>query len=131
MLNKCVFLGRMVKDPEVKEVGESKVAGFAIAVDRNYKSKKEDAPTADFIPVNAWNKSAEFVSKYFKKGMPIVVVGSLETYSYETENGKRNGFRIKADEIYFAGGKKEDTKPETSSDDGFEFTDSLDTDLPF
>ncbi|MCR4719224.1 MAG: single-stranded DNA-binding protein [Firmicutes bacterium] len=138
-MNKCIFLGRLVRDPELKEAGEKKVASFVIAVDRKYKSKKEDAQTADFISINAWNKSAEFVRKYFKKGMPIIVCGSLETYSYETENGKRYGFRINSEELHFAGSKNESAdstqNSETDSlgsDSGFEIVSGDDDDdLPF
>ena len=82
-MNTCTFIGRLVKDPEIKTIGEAKVANFTIAVNKRFKSKSEDAPTADFIPVSVWRSSAEFAEKYFHKGKKVFVVGNLETYSYE------------------------------------------------
>ena len=101
-LNKNVFIGRMVKDPEVKTIGDAKCANFTIAVDRRFKSKKEGAPNADFIPITAWRGTAEFVERYFPKGKQIYVCGSLETYSYDKDGQKVYYFRINADEVGFA-----------------------------
>ena len=107
-LNKTIFIGRMVKDADVKLHGEAKCANFTIAVDRRFKSKNPDAPTADFIPVTAWRSTAEFVERYFPKGKQIYVCGSLETYSYDKDGQKVYAFKINADEVGFADSAKSD-----------------------
>ena len=108
-LNKNIYIGRLTRDPEIKMFGENtKVANFTIAVDRRFKSKKENAPTADFIPITAWRSSAEFVEKYFSKGKQVYVFGSLETYSYDKDGQKVFSFRINADEVGFADSVRND-----------------------
>lgn len=123
MLNNCTFIGRLVGDPEIKTVKEAKHAGFTLAVDKRFKSKKEGAPTADFIPVSVWRNTADFVEKYFHKGKQVSVVGSLETYSYDKDGEKRYGFRINASEVGFADSAKAEDKPSgkgaSPADDGF------------
>lgn len=98
-MNTCTFIGRLVKDPEIKMIREAKVANFTIAVNKRFKSKSEDAPTADFIPVSVWRSSAEFAEKYFCKGKKVFVVGNLETYSYDKDGKRQYGFRINSNEI--------------------------------
>ena len=117
-LNNCVFIGRLTRDVELKTVGNgTNLANFTIAVDKRYKSKNDNQPTADFIPVSAWRKTADFVSQYFGKGKQVYVRGALETYSYEGSDGnKRYGFRINAEEVGFADSiKSEDRKNETQN----------------
>lgn len=82
-LNNCSFIGRLTKDVEVATVGKDdiKVASFTLAVDRSYKSKNENDPTADFIPVQVWRKKAEFAENYFSKGKQVYATGRLETYN--------------------------------------------------
>ena len=102
-LNKTIFIGRLTRDPEIKMFGENtKVANFTIAVDRRFKSKNQDAPSADFIPITAWRGTAEFIEKYFSKGKQVYVLGSLETYSYDKDGQKVFSFRVNADEVGFA-----------------------------
>ncbi len=143
MLNNCTFIGRLVRDPEMKTVGEATVANFTIAVDKRFKSKAEGAPTADFIPVCAWRNTADFVNKYFHKGKQVSVVGALETYSYEKDGERRYGFQIRADQVGFADSKKdgengkEPEHPNTIPSGGTEFDGFgpipmvADDDLPF
>lgn len=123
MLNNCTFIGRLVRDPEVRTVGEAKTASFTLAVDKRFKSKNENAPTADFIPVSVWRSTADFVENYFHKGKQVSVVGSLETYSYDKDGEKRYGFRINASEVGFADSAKAEGKPsgkgKSPADDGF------------
>ena len=102
-LNKNIYIGRLTRDPEIKMFGENtKCANFTIAVDRRFKSKNQDAPSADFIPITAWRGTAEFIEKYFSKGKQIYVCGWLETYSYEKDGQKVFSFRVNADEVGFA-----------------------------
>lgn len=143
MLNNCTFIGRLVKDPEIKTAGETAVANFTIAVDKRFKSKTQGAPTADFIPISVWRSTAEFVGKYFHKGKQVFVVGNLETYTYEKNGERRYGFRINADEVGFADSVKADepSKPAAENHDfpvdetvgfsAFHAPEDFDDDLPF
>lgn len=102
-LNKAILIGRLTHEVDYEETpGGTPKAKFSIAVSRNYKPKGKDKPETDFFNVVAWNGTAKFVSQHFQKGKQVYVVGPIETYSYETENGKRYGFNIKADEVGFA-----------------------------
>lgn len=85
-MNKVILLGRLTKDPEVRYAGDTAIARFNIAVDRRYK--KEGGQTADFPNCVAFGKTAEFVNKYFKKGMKIALEGRLQTGHYTDKDGK-------------------------------------------
>ena len=111
-MNRIVISGNICNDLEIKESGEVKILNFTVAVRRRFKDKEGNYPT-DFIRCVAFNNLADFVSTYFKKGSPILVEGSLQSNTYETENGeKRTVYNLVTENIDFFGGKKE----ETSSD---------------
>lgn len=118
-LNSCDFIGRLTRDVEVATVGDNniKVANFTIAVDRSYKGKNENEPTADFIPVQVWRKKAEFAEKFFGKGKQVYVSGRLETYSYDNKQGQKvYAFRIDASDIGFADTLKGGNGEQSGSD---------------
>ena len=78
MLNKIIIMGRLTRDPELRRTASSTaVAGFTLAVDRDFKSQNGEKST-DFIDVVAWRNTAEFVAKYFTKGRMAVVEGRLQ-----------------------------------------------------
>ena len=87
-MNKIVLNGRFTKDPEVRYGGanNSAVAKFTLASER--RIKKEDQPTADFIPCIAFGKTAEFIEKYAKKGGKFLVDGHMTSGSYVNNAGK-------------------------------------------
>lgn len=119
MLNKVILIGRLVRDVEMKTVGENtNLANFTLAVDRRFKSKAEGQPTADFIPISAWRKTAEFAGKYFRKGKQVYVCGALETYTYEQNGEKKYGFRVNADEVGFADSVKNDENNVNTGNNG-------------
>jgi single-strand DNA-binding protein len=85
------------------------VCSFNIAINRY--SKEPDAKKVDFFTVVAWQAKAELVSRYFKKGQAIVIVGRLENREWSDKNGnKRISTEIIAEEISFAGGKESSTE---------------------
>ena len=106
-----------------------------MAVNRRFS--KEGEQQADFINIVAWNKTAEFVSKYFRKGQQVAVVGRIQTRNYDDNNGvKHYVTEVIAEEVYFADSKKEgqtDTSNMENStqvtNNDFEITSS--DDLPF
>ena len=111
-LNKVVLAGRVTADIELKQTSSGiAVVSFTIAVNRRYVSKSADAgnqPQADFISVTAWRSTAEFISKYFHKGSPICVTGSIQTRTWQDQNGqKRYATEVVADEAMFVESKSE------------------------
>lgn len=85
MLNKAILIGRITKDPELKQAGQNRCCNFTLAVDRR---KKEGQQEADFISCVAWNGSADFMSNYIRKGNLLGIDGRLQTRSYDGQNGK-------------------------------------------
>ena len=108
MLNSIIVMGRLTADPELRSTSSGlSVTSFTVAVDRGYVKPGEEKK-ADFIPVVAWRQTADFVSKYFRKGSMIAVQGSLQSRSYEDKNGnKRVAYEIVADQVSFCGSKAE------------------------
>lgn len=107
MLNTAIIMGRITADPELRQTPSSvAVTRFTVAVDRSYTKQGEERK-ADFINVVAWRGTAEFVSKYFKKGSMIAVQGAIQTGTYEKDGVKHNTFEIVADNVSFCGGKND------------------------
>lgn len=104
-LNKVIVMGRITHHLELKQTSSGKVVlSFSIAVDRY--SKDENEKTADFFNCVAWDKQAEFISKYFDKGRLIAIVGKLQTRSYESKDGtKKTATEIIVDNAEFTGEK--------------------------
>jgi single-strand DNA-binding protein len=111
-MNKVILMGRFTKDPELRyTTNNTPVASFTLAVDR--RIKQEGQPSADFIPIVAWNKLAETINSYCEKGRKIVIVGRIQTRSWEDDNGKHYVTEVVAEEMYFCEAKK----PEQLEDD--------------
>ena len=124
-------MGRLTKDPEIRYTQNNMpVANFSIAVSRRF-TKENDTVKADFFNVIAWNKTGEFVSKYFKKGQQIAVVGRLQNRNWDDQNGQKHyATDVVAEEVYFAGSKAENnTNNNTENAETTEFTAT--SDLPF
>lgn len=111
MLNNVVLVGRLVADPELKEVGkEGHVVNFTVAVARSYKNSEGEYDT-DFIQCNVWNEIAENMSKYCHKGDLIGVKGQLQSSSFEDKEGnKRYKTDVRVDKLTFLSSKKETEK---------------------
>ncbi len=110
-MNKVILMGRLTRDPEVRytQTNNTLVASFSLAVNRRF-TREGDTQTADFINISAWAKTGEFVSKYFKKGMQVAVVGRIQTRSWEDQQGqKRYATDVVAEEVYFADSKRSDS----------------------
>ncbi len=111
-MNNVCLVGRLTKDPELRNTASgTPVCNFTLAVDRRFKS--ENQPTADFINVVSWSRTAEFVANYFNKGMRVFVVGRIQTRTWEDNDGKKHyATEVVSNEVGFADGKKDgDNKP--------------------
>lgn len=108
MLNSVCLMGRLTADPELKSTQSGvSVCSFRIAVDRTYQPKGQEKQT-DFINIVTWRGTAEFVSRYFRKGQLVAVQGSIQTSQYTDRDGnKRTAFDVVADNVFFAEKKAE------------------------
>ena len=131
MLNKVILMGRVVRDPETRYTQGSTplaVATYTLVVNRRFK--KANQPDADFINCVAFGKAGEFAEKYFKKGMMVSVVGSIQISEYEKDGQKRKDFKVVVDEQYFAEAKKKEENEEGTKAD-FVPVSADEDDLPF
>ncbi len=104
MINKAILMGRLTRDPELRHTGSgTPVCSFSIAIDNGYGDNRQ----TDFINCVAWNKTAEFVEKYFTKGRMIIVVGRISTRTWEGQDGKKNYVtEVVASEVSFGESKR-------------------------
>lgn len=128
----------MTADPESRytQTNNTQITTFTLAVNRRFA--KEGEKQADFIYITAWSKTAEFCSKYFRKGQQVGIIGRLEQYEWEnTEGKKQSKTQVVAEEVYFADSKTERQADESilgastpvNTNNDFEIT--TDDDLPF
>ncbi len=126
-LNNVTIMGRLANEVELRRTTSGKaVASFTIACDKPGKDKG-----ASFIPCVAWEKTGEFIDKYFSKGSAIVVEGRLESRQYETKEGqKRTVLEVVVSQAHFCG-KKEEKTEETYTSNPFTALSGEDHELPF
>lgn len=87
MINRVVLVGRITKDPDLRKTQSGvSVVSFTIACNRRVPSQGQDA---DFINCVAWNKTADFMAQYVKKGALLGLEGRIQTRSYDDKDGKR------------------------------------------
>lgn len=103
-LNKVILGGRLTADPELKQNPQGLyVTSFSIAVNRRGKEAQ-----TDFINCVAWRQTAEFISKFFKKGSSICITGSVQTRTWnDQQNNKRYATEVIAEEAYFVDSKND------------------------
>ena len=133
MLNKIVLMGRMTRDPELRQTptGNS-VVSFTLACDRDFAAQGAEKET-DFVDIVAWRNTAEFVSKYFSKGRMAVVSGRLQIRNWEDKDGnKRKTAEIVAESVYFCDSKRSESgTPAETSGEFQELPDDEKGELPF
>jgi single-strand DNA-binding protein len=117
MYNKAILIGRLVADPEMRVTSQgTNVASFRIAVDRAFSKGEKKA---DFINITTWRQQAEFVCKYFSKGKPIGVDGSIQTREYtDKEGNKRTAFEVVADRVFFVESKSASSSSHADTQSG-------------
>ena len=111
-LNKVVLCGRLTADPELKQTQSGiAVVTFTLAVNRRFQARTNDAQQqqqADFITLVAWRQTAEFISKFFKKGSALCVTGSIQTRSWQDNQGQRRyATEVVVDEAMFVDSRNE------------------------
>ena len=109
-LNKVVLAGRLTADPELRQTPSGvSVTSFSIAINRRFSRNNEQGEQqTDFINVVAWRQTAEFITKYFRKGSAICVTGSIQTRSWQDNQGqKRYATDVVVDEAMFVDSRSE------------------------
>lgn len=111
-MNKWCGVGRLTKDPEIKLTSnQTQFCQFTLAVDRKFKDQNGQRQT-DFINCLAWRQTAVFISKFFQKGNKICITGSIQTRSYEKDDGQKAYItEIVVDEAEFVENKNENNAP--------------------
>ena len=149
MLNHIVIMGRLTKDPELRQTQSGvAVAAFTLAVDRDFKNDHGERVT-DFIDCVAWRTTAEFASKYFTKGRMAIAEGRLQLRDWtDKNNNKRRSAEVLVSNLYFGDSKRDGdgvqsggtaqsyspAKPggvDVASPQDFDELDEDDGDLPF
>lgn len=143
-MNKVIIVGRLTRDPDIRYTANSSMASFSVAVDRRFK--QEGQPDADFPRVIAWGKTAEFIEKYFHKGMKIAIEGRIQTGSYQNQSGQTiYTTDVIAEAVEFVESKNasgnngggnsqpaaERPTPQTTDDGWMNIPDGVDEELPF
>ncbi len=136
-MNKFQFLGRLTKDPEVRYTANtnSQVTVFPLAVNRRFASQNGERQT-DFFNLTAFGKTAEFCSKYYKKGQQVLVEGRIQNRTWEDQNGqKRYATDFVVEQAYFADSRRDGAEggfemPSVSDASDFITVDDSE-DLPF
>ena len=123
IVNKVELIGRLTHDVEMRQTPNGvSLARFSIAVTRRFKNSNGEYD-ADFINCVAWRQTGEFIAKHFQKGGMIAVVGSIQSRSWDGNDGKKQyATEVVVDEVYFTGAKKQNnnnqqqTPPQDNSD---------------
>ena len=116
-MNKAILIGNLTRDPEVRTTGSGvSVCTFTIAVNRRF-ANQQGVREADFINIVAWRQTAELCGRYLAKGRKVAVVGSIQTRSYDAQDGsKRYVTEVVADEVEFISGPQDGARPVRSDD---------------
>ena len=141
MLNKIIIMGSLTRDPELRRTQSgTAVAGFALAVDRDFKDKQTGERATDFIDCVAWGSTGEFASRYFTKGRMAVVQGRLQLRDWTDKEGrKRRSAEVVVEQMYFGDSKRDEGNtraggcqpPVTEADDELRELGDDDGPLPF
>jgi single-strand DNA-binding protein len=108
-MNKVILMGRLVADPETRYTQNNiSVSRFRLAVNRQVRQQQEGQPTADFFDIVAWRGTADFVSRYFRKGMQVLVEGYLRNNNWKDQQGNRHyRTEIHCENVFFADSKRD------------------------
>ena len=120
MLNNVVLMGRLTADPELRHTPNGiAVTSITLAVNRSFAKAGTERAT-DFIDIVAWRSTAEFASKYFRKGQLVAIEGSIQTRTYQDKEGKnRKAFEVIANNVHFAESKRDTASANLNNSSNF------------
>ena len=137
-MNVVAIIGRLTHCPEVRYTSSATpkaVCNFSVAVERRFRDADGNAIT-DYVDCVSFGKTAEFIGKWFDKGVRIGITGELQTSTYEKDGQKHKSVQVVVSNVEFADGKREanantNTNTNTfSQDSNDEFVPLLDIDEP-
>ena len=133
-MNKIVLTGRLTANPELRyTTNNTAVTSFTLAVDRNFKNENGNKE-ADFINIVAWNKKAELIHQYLKKGDRVGIGGRLQVRKYQNERREnRYVTEVVADEVEFLNSKKSglDEKSPVKSEENRTLEEKVNSNKPY
>ncbi|MDL2205745.1 single-stranded DNA-binding protein [Eubacteriales bacterium OttesenSCG-928-N13] len=125
-MNKAILIGNLTRDPESRQTASGiSVCTFTLALNRRFVDKQTGQREADFINIVTWRQTAELCARYLTKGRKVAVVGSIQSRSYDAQDGtKRYVTEVVADEVEFIGtnsgsSDRSDSVPPPSEPSGF------------
>jgi single-strand DNA-binding protein len=113
-INRVLLAGNLTRDPQLRQVGQSAVANFGLAVNRRFKGADgEPREEVTFIDIEAWGRTAELVGQYLTKGRAAFIEGRLKLDAWDDKDGqKRQKLKVVADGVQFLdGGQRDGGKP--------------------
>ncbi len=118
MMNQTCIIGRLVRDPEIRELEDGKkVSNITVAVQRSYKNENGEYE-ADFIDCSLWGSTAEKTAEYCKKGDLVGVKGRLQTNNYENEEGEKKKFtEVIAERLTFLTNRQDIIEKESKTEE--------------
>ncbi len=124
-MNKIILVGRLTRDPELRTTTAGfTTANFTVAVNRNFKNKDGNYD-ADFLPCVAFRQTADFISKYFKKGNLICLDGRVQVRNYDAQDGtKRYVTEVVVENVEFVGGKNDNSSSNFNANDNSNYIDA-------
>ena len=131
-MNKVFLMGRLTKDVEIRNAdSDKKVARCSIAVNRSFK-REGDEKNADFINLVAFRNQADFLERFGRKGVKLIVTGHIQTGSYEKDGARVYTTDVIVEQLEFAESKKSDDSENVESGGGFiDIPAGADDNLPF
>ena len=133
-MNSVQLIGRLTRDPEVRYTdGGVSIARFSLAVERRFK--QENGADADFINIVSFGKTADFIEKYFHKGMKVALNGRIQTGSYTDKDGKKvYTTDVIAENVEFCESKQNnapEAKDSNANNDFLNVPEEINEELPF
>lgn len=131
-MNKVFLMGRLTKDTEIRNAdSDKKVARCSIAVNRSFK-REGDEQNADFINLVAFRNQADFLERFGRKGVKLIVTGHIQTGSYEKDGTRVYTTDVIVEQLEFAESKKSDDSENMGAGGGFiDIPAGADDNLPF
>ena len=128
MLNRIILQGRLVRDIELKDVGGFNMTEFTVAWSEKYKDIEKQC----FLRCKAWRSTAEFMSKFFKKGQELLIEGQMITETWDKDGEKQSRTICNIEKVNFCGPKPSGSEESAAKDTGFVNVPDTDQDkLPF
>lgn len=132
MLNHCTFIGHLGNDPEIKTVGDTKVANFSIGCTERWKDKNgERKERTEWVRCAAWGPLAGIIETYLRKGAKVYVAGKMETRSWDDNGVKKYATEIRVSDMKMLDSKQQSEPQNNAAQAQAPAPDELDDEIPF